>query len=70
MVTQKQIEAGLELVKAFAETVKDAGRLPAGHLYASVMGRVSLSEFDQIIGILCRAGLVRRTPAHELVWIA
>ena len=65
----KQMEAGLMACKAIADAIKGLGRVPAGHLYATVMPELTLTQFQQIIGILKGAGLVEEKN-HELIWIA
>ena len=67
MTTQEQ--AAIEIVKAVADTIKDLGSVPSGHLYARLMGHMSLSEYEQIIGFIVRSGLVKRDSSHLLTWI-
>jgi hypothetical protein len=67
--TQKEIEAGIKTVLAVAEAIKSLGSVPSGHLYARVMGFLSLSQYNQIIGILKKQGLIEESY-HELKWIA
>ena len=57
------------MLNAVAETVRDAGRIPSGHVYAMLVGRISLDGYEKMLGILQRAGLIHRTTTHELVWI-
>ena len=64
-----QMEAGLKAAQAIAEAIRELGRVPAGHLYATVMGTLTLEQFEQITGILKGAGLVEEKN-HELIWIA
>ena len=68
-VTADEIRAGIEIVKAVAETVREVKRAPAGVVYAALMTRgVSLAGFEKIVGILERAEVVRR-DGDVLVWI-
>lgn len=67
-ITAEQINAGLKKVQAIAEAIRELGAVPSGHLYAQVMGHLSESEYQKIIGILKGAGLVVETNAHMLVW--
>ena len=63
---------GERLLIALAETVRQAGAVPAGHLYATALTALpslSASDFDQLVAGLVRVGLVERTPAHLLRWI-
>ena len=66
-VTKEQVVAGIQVVKALADAIKELGSVPSGHLYASVMGRLSLSQYEQCIGILTRAGIVRKS-GDLLIW--
>ncbi len=70
MPTKQELSAGLAIVKAVADTVKELGRAPRGVLYAGLMTRgLSLNSYEQIEGMLCRAGLVR-IESDCLVWNA
>ena len=50
------------------DAIRELGSVPSGHLYARLMGHLSLEEFNEIISTLVRAGLVRRDANHLLVW--
>lgn len=65
-----RVAAAVNAVKAIADAIRELGQVPAGQLYAIVCGHFSLGDFDAIIGILCRAGLVKRDPSGLLHWIA
>ena len=66
--TQEQ-EATFQTVLAIAEAIRSLGTVPSGHLYARVMGKLSLDQYNQIIGMLKRQGLISETH-YELKWIA
>lgn len=68
-VTKEQLKAALDLVRIVAEAIREASQLPAGELYAVMMGTVSLPEFDRVIGMLVNAGLVAREQSNLLRWI-
>ena len=68
-MSTEQTKATLEIVKAIAEAIRALGSVPSGHLYARVMGCLSLSQYNQVIGILKKQGLVEE-KYHELTWIA
>ena len=53
---------------AVADTIRECGKCPAGVLYAGLMSRMDLGQFESLIGILKRAGMVRE-ESHELIWI-
>lgn len=61
--------AALHVARAIADAIRELGEVPAGHLYAQVMAQMSLGTFEQIVGLLVDAGLVRRAPSHLLVWV-
>ena len=52
-----------------ADAIQELGSVPAGHLYAAVMGHMSLETFEGIVGVLVGAKLVRRDASHLLTWI-
>jgi hypothetical protein len=72
-LTKEEARAGLATVMAVADAIRELGRVPAGHLYAHLMGHgITKAGFDSIIGLLTREAdgvtpLVRR-EGHELVW--
>ena len=66
---KKQVAAQLRIVAAIGEAIKDLGSVPSGHLYARVMGILSLDQYNQVIGILKKQGLIEE-KSHELTWIA
>ena len=65
---QKKI--ALKVLMAVAETIREVGEAPSGTIYAALMSHgCTMSQYEAIIGTLTRAGLVRETSAHLLVWI-
>lgn len=66
---QQAIETAAAVIQIIADCIRDAG--PAGaissHLYASVMGVMSLSTYNQIIALLEFQGQIRRA-GHTLYW--
>jgi hypothetical protein len=69
MATSAEIRAGFEILKATAEAIRDAGQVPAGHLYAMLCGHLSIGGFESLISTLVNADLVKRN-GDMLVWIA
>ena len=61
-MTQTQIEALRAVASMFIDAVKEAGDMgaPGGVMYAAVMGKLSLHQFEQIMGGLVRAGKLRK----------
>lgn len=68
-VTKREIEATILMVRAVADAIRDLGEVPAGHVYAHLMGHMSLDTFEKIIATLVNAGLVKRDGFHMLTWI-
>lgn len=67
--TPAQLKAQVRAAAAIGEAIRDLGRVPAGHLYAHLMGKLTLDQFDGLVGALVQAKLVERTRDHELIWI-
>lgn len=67
-VTKEQIAQGLNTIRAVADTIRELKTVPNGVLYAQLMGVMDLAQYDKIIGILKRTGLVKETN-HLLEWI-
>ena len=63
-----ETKAALQILMAVAETIRELGAVPSGHLYATLMGRMSLQEYESLVRILKNADLVSES-AHELRWI-
>lgn len=68
-VTKAELSAGMDMLLAVAEAVREAGKIPAGHVYAVLQGRVDLAGFNKLVGILEGAGVVKYLPSHELRWV-
>lgn len=51
------------------ECIRELGEVPSGHLYARLMGKLSLESYEAIIRQLVKADLVKRSNAHLLTWI-
>lgn len=67
--TTATVTATFELLKALAETIHHAGEIPSGELYARIMGKVTLRDYNRLVAALKRTGLVTETPGHLLRWI-
>ena len=61
-MTLEQIRAVQQIAAMFIDAVKAAGELgaPSGVMYAAVMGKLSLSQYQQIMATLVRAGKLRQ----------
>lgn len=60
-LTAEQALALFDVLKAVTEAIKGTGKqgLPNGHLYAQVMGSVSLDAYNSIIAMIKKAGLIK-----------
>lgn len=65
---RRQSEAALNAIHAIAETIRELDEVPSGELYARLMGKIELHDYEQIIATLKRTGLVTETPAGLLRW--
>lgn len=66
--TSEQIAASVSMISALSEAIREAGRIPSGHLYAMVIDRLSLEHYERLITVIKRSGLVVEV-ANELRWI-
>lgn len=62
MATREQQIAILQCCNALYETVKESGPrgAPSGPMYAACMHRLSLEQYEQIMGVLIKAGLITK----------
>jgi len=67
-MNKEQLSAGLKTVLAVAQAIRELGTVPSGHLYARLMGVLSLDQYNKIIDILKKQGLVVEAH-HELKWV-
>jgi hypothetical protein len=66
--TTQDLQTGLTLLHAVAETVREAGEVPSGTLYAALVGRVTLQGYEKMLGILNGAGLIAVDASHLVRW--
>ena len=52
-----------------AETIREVRQVPSGHLYAMLMGKMSIATYEAIINTLINAKLVKRDGHHMLTWV-
>ena len=69
MSTTSEAIAAVRVAHAVAETIRELGQVPSGHLYARLMGVMDLHQYEQVIGLLVDARLVERDRSHLLRWI-
>ena len=65
--TADELKAGLKLIVAVSEAIREAGSVPSGHLYAMLCSKVDAAGYERIIGMLKGAGVVQEKN-HLLVW--
>jgi hypothetical protein len=66
-VSGRDVMLAVNILLAVAECIRTAERIPSGHLYAMLMDRLTLAQYETIIATLKRTGLVKEV-AHELIW--
>jgi hypothetical protein len=64
---KKQAAAIVQAAVAIGESIKALKTIPSGHLYAQLMGKMSLEVYNHIIGLLVGAGQVK-LESHVLTW--
>jgi hypothetical protein len=67
--TREQVRAAVEVARAVGDCIRELRTVPSGHLYARLMGNLSLEDYQSVIATLVRAGLVREHASHLLEWI-
>lgn len=57
-----QVQRALLMAAAILDTIREMGDegVPAGHLYAAVMGRISIDAFEGIMAVLVGSHKVRK----------
>lgn len=63
-----QERATIDAVAALGAAIKQLGEVPSGHLYARVMGHLTLEQYTWLIDALKRAHLVEEKN-HVLRWV-
>ena len=57
-MTTEQAQKLIEFMGAIASLIKEVKTIPSGHLYAQLMGKMSLDQYQNMIATLQKAGLV------------
>jgi len=65
---QAQKNAMIQAVFAVRDAIKELGEVPSGHLYAQLMGHMSLDTYNQIISLLKKSGKVTES-GNLLRWV-
>lgn len=63
-----QEQAAMKIVIAVGEAIKELGSVPSGHLYAHMMGHMSLETYNKVIALLVKTGAVKEEN-HLLTWV-
>jgi hypothetical protein len=66
--SKQELLAGLNILAAVAETIREAGEVPSGTIYAALLGKVSMEGYTSLLRTLKGAGLVEEKN-HLLRWI-
>ena len=64
-----RVEGTLRVILAIAQAIEELGTVPSGHLYARLMGHLSIDDYQSVIATLVRSGLVREHRNHLLEWV-
>jgi len=59
--TTQQVNAAVAAANAILECVRDTGGIPSGHLYARLMGSMSLDTYTMLIDVLKNSGKIVET---------
>ena len=59
MTQEEKMKAAVQIMKAVAESIKEAGSIPSGHLYAQLMGKMSLGSYEKMIDAMRRMGVIQ-----------
>lgn len=66
--TAKEVKAAFAMTLAVAETIREAGEVPSGTIYAVLCGKVDLAGYQAMIRNLKAAGLVKE-KSNLLTWV-
>jgi len=63
-----QLQNAMEVCKALASAIHAAKEIPSGHLYAAVMGHMTLETYQACIRTLEKTGLIKEESSHLIRW--
>ena len=63
-----ELKAAVGILNAVADVIRELGEVPSGHLYAHLMSKLSLEQYEQVIATLKQAGLITESN-HLLTWV-
>ena len=64
---EEQVKSALNVVMAIAEAIRELREVPSGELYARLMDKLSLEQYERIIDTLKRSGAITEQN-HVLKW--
>lgn len=67
-MSNEQIQAAITAVSEIGRVIREVKRIPSGHLYAQLMGVMSLEKYEMVINLLKKTGLVTE-QSNELIWV-
>ena len=67
-MTEAQKQAAVKVVEAISEAIEELGEVPSGHLYARLMGHMSIDTYNSIIGVLQKLGRIK-VEHHLITWV-
>jgi hypothetical protein len=62
------IKGAIAIIQAVAEVIKTLQTVPSGHLYANLMGKLNLEQYQMVIDKLKEAKLIK-VENHLITWI-
>ena len=68
MIKESKVTTWMGLIKAIADAIKELKEVPSGHLYARLMGKLSLDQYNTVIEILTDAKWIK-VEYHLITWI-
>lgn len=63
-----QINAAIRVIRDVSETIRELKEVPSGHLYARLMGILTLEQYEQVLDILKGAKLIQVDGSHLIRW--
>lgn len=67
-ISKQQVQLALELVATVGQVIQELGSVPSGHLYARLMDKFDIHQYQSIIRMLVRSGMVKE-KGNLLVWV-
>jgi hypothetical protein len=67
-ITRNQAASALAITSTIAGAIRSLGSIPSGHLYAQLMGKLSLAQYESCIGLLVKIKLIK-IENHLITWV-